>query len=400
VSEPTHAPEAAEPAEDLEPHGRPVSKRSDAVRERLDRVLLGLLAALLALVFAAVVTGIVLKVTNHDPIDAMTKMVDYGTKPDQIAAIINQGTTYYLSAIAVAIGFRMNLFNIGVDGQYQLAAIVAAAFGGEYLLPNGLHQLAIIVVAMLVGSFWAGIVGVLKVTRGVSEVISSIMLNFIAGAIIAYLIKPSHLGQLRGENLTTKPISGSGQIRGLALIPGAHTKVFGLVFLAVAVGVGFHFLINRTRFGFDLRATGRSASAAQASGVNVKRMVVVAMLLSGAVAGLVNMPVLLGDAHNYSLSTPSGIGFTGIGIALLGRNNPIGIVITSLLWAFLDTSSNILQISNIPISVVAITEGVILFSAVVAYELVFRYGTKRQQRRVGRELGTAAVPAAATEASA
>ena len=111
------------------------------------------------------------------------------------------------------------------------------------------------------------------------------------------------------------------------------------------------------------------------------------MLISGAIAGLVNMPVLLGDAHNYSLSTPSGIGFTGIAIALLGRNSPLGIVFASLLWAFLDTSSNILQISNIPTSVVAIAEGVVVLSAVVAYELVRRYAQKRQQNRVGRELG-------------
>jgi simple sugar transport system permease protein len=224
------------------------------------------------------------------------------------------------------------------------------------------------------------------------------MLNFIAAAVIAYLLTPKRLGQLSGENLTTKPINGSGQVRGIALIPGAHTKVYGLVFLAVIVGVGFQFLINRTRFGFDLRATGRSASAAQASGVNVKRMVIMAMLLSGAVAGLVNMPVLLGDAHNYSLSTPSGIGFTGIAIALLGRNNPIGIVFTSLLWAFLDTSANILQISNIPTSVVAITEGVVVLSAVVAYELVRRFGLKRQQRRVGEEIAApTSGPAAGTE---
>ena len=142
-------------------------------------------------------------------------------------------------------------------------------------------------------------------------------------------------------------------------------------------------------FGFDLRATGRSASAAQASGVNVKRMVVIAMLLSGAVAGLVSMPVLLGDAHNYSLDTPSGIGFTGIAIALLGRNSPIGIVFTSLLWAFLDTSANILDLNNIPQAVVLITEGVIVLSAVVAYELVGRYALRRQQHRVGRELAAA-----------
>jgi simple sugar transport system permease protein len=367
--------------------------RGAAAREFVNRLVLGVIAAAVALVVAAAITSIVLKATSHNPIDTLRKMVDYGTQADQIAAIVNQGSVYYLSAIAVAIGFRMNLFNIGVDGQYQLAALLAAAFGGEVVLPAGLHQVAIIVVAMLVGSLWAGIAGVLKVTRGVSEVISTIMMNFIAGAIIGFLLTKNRLGHLYGENLTTKPIDSSGQVGGISLIPGSHIKVYGLVFLSVAVGIGFQFLVSRTRFGFDLRATGRSASAARASGVSVNRMIIVAMLLSGAVAGLVNMPVLLGDAHNYSLSTPSGVGFTGIAIALLGRNNPGGIVVASLLWAFLDTSSNILQISNVPIAIVSITEGIVLFSAVIAYELVHRYGLRLQQRRVGRELGTTVAPA-------
>jgi simple sugar transport system permease protein len=368
--------------------GSALNQRRDATRELLNRLLLGVIAAIIALAFAALVTSVVLLATHHGPIGALHQMVSYGTQADQLAAIINAATTYYLSAVAVAIGFRMNLFNIGVDGQYQLAAMVAAAFGGEVVLPNGLHQIAIIFVAMLVGSIWAGIAGVLKATRGVSEVISTIMLNFIATGVIAYLLKPNRLAQFSGENLTTKPINGSGQIRGLPLIPGAHTKVYGLVILAVIVGIGFQLLVSRTRFGFDLRATGRSASAAEASGVNVKKMVIVAMLLSGAVAGLVNMPVLLGEAYNYSLSTPAGIGFTGIAIALLGRNNPLGIAFTSLLWAFLDTSSNILQINNIPVSIVAITEGVVVLSAVVAFEVVRRYALRRQQHRVGREIAT------------
>jgi simple sugar transport system permease protein len=239
------------------------------MRDRLNRLLLSVIAALLALAFAALVTSVVLEITHHNPGTALKQMYDYGTGSDQLAAIVNQATTYYLSAIAVAIGFRMNLFNIGVDGQYQLAALLAAAFGGEVDLPNGIHQIAIIIVAMLAGSLWAGIAGVLKATRGVSEVISTIMLNFIAGAVIAYLLVPDKLGQFSGENLTTKPIDGSGQIRGLPLIPGSNTKVYGLVFLAVFVGIAFQLLISRTRFGFDLRATGRSASAAQASGVSV-----------------------------------------------------------------------------------------------------------------------------------
>ncbi|HJQ44251.1 MAG TPA: ABC transporter permease [Jatrophihabitantaceae bacterium] len=369
------------------------------MKDRLNRLLLSVIAAVIALAFAALVTALVLEITNHSPGSALRQMYDYGTQKNQLAGILNQGTTYYLSAIAVAIGFRMNLFNIGVDGQYQLAALLAAAFGGEVNLPNGIHQIAIIVVAMLVGSAWAGIAGILKATRGVSEVISTIMLNFIATAVIAYLMSPKRLAQFSGESLTTKPINGSGQIRGVQLIPGAQTKVYGLIFLAIVVGIGFQLLISRTRFGFDLRATGRSASAAQASGVNVKKMVVVAMLLSGAVAGLVNMPVLLGEAHNYSLNTPSGIGFTGIAIALLGRNNPVGIVFASLLWAFLDTSSNILQINNIPQSVVQIAEGVVVLSAVVAFEIVRRYAARLQQRRVGRELGTAEAPGSDDESA-
>jgi simple sugar transport system permease protein len=366
---------------------------STAMKERMNRLLLGAIAALVALLFALAVTAIVLQVTHHSPWHTYKQMYTFGTTATNISIAINAATTYYFSAVAVAIGFRMNLFNIGVDGQYQIAALLAAAFGGAVALPTGLHQIAIILIAMIVGSAWAGIVGILKVTRGVSEVISSIMLNFIATAVIAYLFVPGKLAHLFGQNLlTTTPIKKSGQVGGISLIPNSTVKVYGLIFLALGVGVGFQFLITRTRFGFDLRATGRSMSAAQASGVNVKRMVLYAMLLSGAVAGLVNMPVLLGEAHNYSTTTPSGIGFTGIAIALLGRNSPLGIAFAALLWGFLDTSSNILQLSNVPDSIVLITEGVVVLSAVVAYELVQRYALKRQMHRVGRELGTTVAP--------
>ena len=273
------------------------TSRGSSVRsERLNKLGLSVIASVVALVVAILLTSVVLELTHHNAIDTIRQMVDFGTQATQIAAIINQATTYYLAAIAVAIGFRMNLFNIGVDGQYQLAALLPAAFGGAVGLPIGIHQFAIILVAMAVGAFWAGIVGVLRVTRGVSEVISSIMLNFIATAVIAYLFKPHRLGVLQGNNITTKPIGSSGRIGGIPLIPGSDIKVYCLVFLAIAVGVTFQLVISRTRFGFDLRATGRSTSAAEASGVNVKKMILVAMLLSGAVAGLVNMPVLLGEA--------------------------------------------------------------------------------------------------------
>ncbi len=134
-------------------------------------------------------------------------MVEQLGKPRIDVNILNNATTYYLSAVAVAIGFKMNLFNIGVDGQYRLAAMIAAAVGGAVALPPVLHITLIIVVAMLVGAFWAGIAGLLKVTRGVSEVISTIMLNFIATGLVAFLLSPDRLAvSVAGSNnIGTKP---------------------------------------------------------------------------------------------------------------------------------------------------------------------------------------------------
>ncbi|SOD71979.1 simple sugar transport system permease protein [Jatrophihabitans sp. GAS493] len=365
------------------------------MKEKLRSLGLTLTAVAVAILIAAAVTSLVLLVTGHSPVDAIKAMWDYGNLPDSKVSILDNATIYYLSAVAVAIGFRMNLFNIGVDGQYRMAAMLAAAFGGAVVLPKGIHQIAIIIVAMLVGAAWAGIVAILKVTRGVSEVISSIMLNGIATGLIAYLIRPSILGkQVSANNITTTPIPASGHVGALSLVPGADTKVYGLIVLAVVVGVAFQVTVSRTRFGFDLRATGRSSSAAQASGVNVKRMIVISMLLSGAVAGLIGMPVLLGDSFAYSSITfQSGLGFTGIAVALLGRNNPIGIAFAALLWAFLDQSSLALDIISIPKEIVQITQGVVVLSVVIAFELVRRIALANQQRAVGRALAPPSSPA-------
>lgn len=352
------------------------------------RLLLALAAPLLAIVFSLLVTSVILMITGAAPVETVQAMVEYAAKPRTQALILNSATTYYFAAVAVAIGFRMNLFNIGVDGQYRLAAMLSAALGGALTLPKPLHVGLIIVSAMLVGAVWSGIAGYLKTSRGVSEVISTIMLNFIATGLIAYLLAPGRLAVTTqgSNNLGTKPIPESGQVPGLGLIPGTPLKVYGLVVLAVGVGVAFWFVINRTRFGFDLRATGMNEAAAVASGVDVKKMVVASMVISGAIAGLVGMPQLLGASYTYSLDFPAGLGFTGIAIALLGRNHPVGIAIGALLWGFLDNSAQILNLRDVPVEIVQITQGVIVLSVVVAYELVRRYRVSAVQRDVGRKL--------------
>lgn len=340
-----------------------------------------------AIVFAGLITALVLGVTGHPPLETLGTMIEYGTQPRTMVLTLNSATLYYISALAVALGFRMNLFNIGVDGQYRLAAIMAAAVGGSLSLPGPLLIVVMLVVAALVGGLWAAIAGLLKATRGVSEVISTIMLNTIGGSVVAYLLVSAFGVPVAGSNnIGTKPIPEDAWVPGIQLIPGTESQVFGLLLLAVALGVGYHILLNRTRFGFDLRATGLNKEAAVASGVNVKRMVIVAMAISGAVAGLAGMPQLLGSSHSYSLDFPTGLGFTGIAIALLGRNHPVGVAVGALLWGFLDNSSNILDLHGISPEIVQIMQGVIVLSVVVAYELVHRYRLVAEQRRVSREL--------------
>ena len=147
-------------------------------------------------------------------------------------------------------------------------------------------------------------------------------------------------------------------------------------------------LLNRTRFGFDLRAAGASETAAVASGVNVKKMIVISMLLSGAVAGLIGMPTLFGEAHNYGSSFQTGIGFAGIAVALLGRNNPVGIAFGALVFAFLSEQGNLLNILvGVSPDIVAVTQGVIVLAVVIAYEVVRRYRVRLEQASVAEQLG-------------
>jgi ABC-type uncharacterized transport system permease subunit len=259
--------------------------------------------------------------------------------------------------------------------------------GGSFSLPKPLHITIIVLVAMLVGAMWAGIAAALKVTRGVSEVISTIMLNAIATSLIAFMLGKVAVDVAGSNNIGTDPIDETGAFPGIPLIPDSELDVYGFILVAIAAGIAYSVVLGRTRFGFDLRATGRSEPAAVASGVSVKRMVLVSMLLSGAVAGLVGMPQLLGgDSRTYSLDFPAGLGFTGIAIALLGRNNAVGMAFSALLFSFLDASSIILDINDISKEIVLIMQGTIVLSVVIAYELVRRYSIVAEQRRVSRAL--------------
>ncbi|WP_199439536.1 ABC transporter permease [Umezawaea beigongshangensis] len=346
-----------------------------------------LLPPALAIVFSALLCGIALVISGANPLTAFGAMLTQVGEGTTLVDVVNSTGIYYIAALAVAIGFQMNLFNIGVEGQYRVAAVTAAVFGGSVTLPPGLHALAILVVAAVAGALWAAVPAILKVTRGVNEVISTIMMNGIALGLAAYLIRADVFGELRGNNIRTPEIPSTGWVPGISF--GSSGTVFGLVLLAALLGVGYWIMMNRTRFGFELRASGESSTAAAAGGISAKKMVLIAMLLSGAIAGLVAMPEILGRDHTYNLNFPGGIGFSGIAIALLGRNHPGGIALGALLWAFLDKSGLALDNVGVPREIVTIMQGAIVLSVVVAYEVVRRVELAAEQRRVGRQTGTA-----------
>jgi general nucleoside transport system permease protein len=234
----------------------------------LKRIGLAVAAPLLAFVIAAVGSSLML-LASGDDVAGFWDVILTWPGHRNLVNIVNQAGILYLAGIAAAIGFRMNLFNIGVEGQYRIGAFTAAVVAGEAWLPGKANTVLAIVAAMVAGALWAGIAGLLRVTRGVSEVISTIMLNAIAGLLVGYLIHK--VGVSTGNSTQTKGVPESSWIEGFSLFDDSPTKVYGLILFAAVAGVAFWLLLNRTRFGFNLRATGISETAAVAAGVDVKR---------------------------------------------------------------------------------------------------------------------------------
>jgi len=351
---------------------------------RSGRFLTSVVAPAIALLIAFLIAAVILRLVDIDPIFAFKEMWAFGTTTESLISTVNRAIPLFVSALAVAVGFKMGLFNIGVEGAYLLAALIAAYVGALYSIPAVLHVLSMMLIAVVVGAAWNGIAGWLKVKRGVHEVISTIMLNFIAVSLSAYLF----INFLRAESdaliSATALIPESGWIPSLnpvlswfGVVPRAGSDLHGFLVIAVVLGIFYHYLVSRSRFGYDLRASGINASAARASGVNPNRMIMKTMLISGGLAGLVGISSLLGFFHQYVQDFPTGLGFSGIAVALLGRNNPIGIAFGALLFGFMDRSALILDLKDVPREIVTIIQGVVVLTVVIVYEVISRYVQRR-----------------------
>jgi simple sugar transport system permease protein len=322
----------------------------------------GIVTPLITLLIAFLVGGLAVLVTGHDPI-ATYKAIFNGTglnwlfpwtsaEDRSIAAVNLQQTLIIttpliLTGLAVAFAFRCGLFNIGGQGQYIVGGIFAVWVGSSFdSMPGLLHVVLAILAGTLGGAVWAGIAGLLKAITGTNEVITTIMLNWIAVWTGAYLFTLG--GPLQNTNPAQKDVPVSNDIAAGAKLPvfWGDPQLQGLhvgLFIALAMLLVFWVLLNRTTLGFEVRAVGFNPDAAQASGISVRRNYVVVMAVCGAFAGLAGTMDVLGWQFRIAVNDIqiNQLGFFGIAVALLGRNTAVGTFFSALLFGALITGTSV-----------------------------------------------------------
>jgi ABC-type uncharacterized transport system permease subunit len=319
----------------------------------------GVITPLLTLLFAFFVGGLVVAATGHNPLSTYRAIFDgTGLNPvswtsaeDRTVAALNLQQTLIvttpliLTGLAVAFAFRCGLFNIGGQGQYLVGTYVAVWVGSSFAsMPGLLHILLAMVAACLAGAAWAAIAGLLRATTGANEVISTIMLNWVAVWSGLFLFGLG--GPLQSSTDTSVPVSNdiveSAKLPVFAGDPQLQGLHIGL-FVALAMLIVFWVLLNRTRIGYEVRAVGFNPEAARAAGISVGRNYVLVMAICGFFAGLAGSLDVLGWQFRVATNDIqiSQIGFIGIAVALLGRNTAIGTALGALLFGALLTGTSV-----------------------------------------------------------
>jgi simple sugar transport system permease protein len=319
------------------------------------KILREILSPLLAVLAAFVVVGIIILILKDNPLQAYGLLLSssFGSMKD-VGWMLSYATPLIFTGLAVAVAFRCGLLNIGAEGQLYIAAFATAwvgiKFGGTVVhvfgkeenwswtsLPSFLLIPMCILTAVVVGGLWGAIPGILKAKFGSHEVINTIMLNFIAIALVSYFTQ--YYYKIPGDPiLQTAPIGEAAHIprlnEYLTFLP-ADVPLNVAFLLAVLMCIAVYVFLWKTKWGYELRAVGENPSAAEYGGISPKKQIVIAMTLSGALAGMVAISEVLGVRHNYYDSFSGEWGFLGIAVALLGRNHPVGVFIAALFFGVL-----------------------------------------------------------------
>src|SRR6267143_183452 len=347
-----------------------------------------------SVVFAFVVGALIVGATGANPFSAYAGLLCGGlgigcTQGENPALEVSNTIVFAIplitTGVAVALPFRAGLFNIGAEGQLLAGSMACTAIGIKFnTLPTPILLPMVLVGGMAAGAVWAGIPGVLKATVGAHEVVTTIMLNYVAQWLLRFLIigGPLQLGPGTSKSL---PIGDGARLA--TLLPADNSLiVFGLpasvfrvhtgLFIAVAAAALFAFLLWRTSFGYEIRAVGQSQKAARYAGVSVRRTIIVTMLIAGAFSGLAGAVQIAGVDHNLTDKYFSDTtGFEAIAVALLGLGSAVGIVLASVLFGALHSGGAIMQSdAGISSNLVLVLQALILFSIAANFIGAIRRG--------------------------
>ncbi len=303
------------------------------------KLLRELLFPLIAVVAAFIVGGILILIIGDNPLEAYRLLFGSAFSwPVGIGYTLFYATPLIFTGLAVLVAFRCGLLNIGAEGQLYIGAFATAWVGITFanLSPWLLIPMCFIA-AIVGGGVWGAIPGILKARFGSHEVINTIMLNFLAVALLSYFIQ-YHYKAPGDPIMQSIPIGQSAHIARLGkFIPGLPQFIpLNLSFVLALICCGLVYLfLWRTKWGYELRSTGTNPSAAEYGGISVRKQIVIAMTISGSLAGMVGINEVLGHRYRYYDGFSDNYGFTGIAVALLGRNHPVGVIISALLFAIL-----------------------------------------------------------------
>jgi general nucleoside transport system permease protein len=334
------------------------------------------LVPILAVITALVIGALIILWVGGDPILAYQGLFQgaFGSLR-AISETTVWACPYIFAGLAVAVGFKGGLFNIGGEGQLAFGA-VAAAWAGYALpkifnsdIPPVLHVLLTVGLGVMAGAIWGAIPGLLKAKTGAHEVINTIMMNYIALNLTSFLLN----GPMKDPSPTnvvarTPKIALSAQI--LPIFPNFRFH-WGFI-LALAMAFFIWWLLWKTKLGFEIRTTGLNPDAAKYAGIDVARTIVITMGLSGALAGLAGAVEVTALNHRHELGFSSGYGFDAIAIALLGKNHPVGVVLAALLFGAMRNGATKMQfLTQIPVDIISIIQALILLF--VSADAIVRY---------------------------
>jgi ABC-type uncharacterized transport system permease subunit len=350
-------------------------KKVSPFRDAMQKMLRGMAVPSLAVLTALVVGGIVIALTGGDPFSAYAGLFEgaFGSTR-ALSETTVWATPYIFAGLAVALAFKGGLFNIGAEGQLAFGAVASALVG--FGLPQmGVNLPALLFVSLTVGAgilaggIWGAIPGWLKARFGGHEVINTIMMNYVALNITSYLLN----GPMKDPNpanvsARTPMISESARIPPIFVGVRMH---WGFI-LALLIAVVIWWLLWKTTLGFEIRTTGTNPDAARYAGINVKRIIVITMAISGALAGMAGSIEVTALNYRHELGFSIGYGFDAIAIALLGKTHPLGVVLASILFGAMKNGATRMQfMTQIPVDIISVIQALILLF--VAADAIVRY---------------------------